>query len=78
MPVKELAGETVLIYPPKEESSLLGVLRPTGVQPGRILEIPLTEAIVDLAGAGTGVEFHATMGDVAAGGVGAGGSAPVG
>lgn len=57
VPVKELAGETVLIYPPKEESSLLGVLRPAGVQPGRILEIPLTEAIVELAGAGTGVGF---------------------
>lgn len=59
VPPKELAGETVLIYPPKEESSLLGALRTAGVGPGRILEIPLTEAIVELARAGTGVGFMA-------------------
>lgn len=59
VPPRELAGETVLIYPPKQESSLLGALRPAGVDPGRILEIPLTEAIVELARAGTGVGFMA-------------------
>jgi LysR family transcriptional regulator for metE and metH len=57
VPPRELEGETVLIYPPKEESTLLGILRPAGVEPERILEIPLTEAIVELAGAGTGVAF---------------------
>jgi LysR family transcriptional regulator for metE and metH len=59
VPPRELAGETVLIYPPKEESSLLGALRPVGVEPRRVLEIPLTEAIVELASAGTGVGFMA-------------------
>jgi LysR family transcriptional regulator for metE and metH len=57
VPLRELEGETLLIYPPKEESSLLGILRPAGVEPERILEIPLTEAIVELASAGTGIAF---------------------
>jgi LysR family transcriptional regulator for metE and metH len=57
VPPRELEGETVLIYPPKEDSTLLGILRPAGVEPGRILEIPLTEAIVELAAAGTGTAF---------------------
>jgi len=44
---QDLAGETILIYPPREESTLiLKVLEPAGVTPGRIMEIPLTEAIV--------------------------------
>ncbi len=57
VPLRELKGETVIIYPPKEESTLLGILRPAGIEPERILEIPLTEAIVELAGAGTGIAF---------------------
>jgi LysR family transcriptional regulator for metE and metH len=57
VPPRELGDETVIIYPPKEESSLLRILRPAGVEPQRILEIPLTEAIVELAGAGTGIAF---------------------
>ncbi len=57
---RDLAGETVLCYPPKEESTLLlKVLRPAGVEPDRVLEIPLTESIVDMAEAGLGVAFLA-------------------
>jgi len=59
VPPKELAGETALIYPPREESSLLRTLRSAGVAPERVLEIPLTEAIVEMAAAGTGVAFMA-------------------
>jgi LysR family transcriptional regulator for metE and metH len=55
--LKELAGETVLVYPPKEESTLLSLMRPAKVEPERILEMPLTEAIVELASAGTGIAF---------------------
>jgi LysR family transcriptional regulator, regulator for metE and metH len=55
VPPRELAGETVLIYPPKEDSTLMGILRSVAVEPERILEIPLTEAIVELAAAGTGI-----------------------
>ena len=35
------------------------VLEPAGVTPGRIMEIPLTEAIVEMAAAGAGVAFMA-------------------
>jgi len=57
---RDLAGETVLCYPPKEESTLLQkVLRPAGVQPLRIVAIPLTESIIDMASAGMGVALLA-------------------
>jgi LysR family transcriptional regulator for metE and metH len=57
---KDLEAETLLIYPPREESTLiLKVLRPAGVEPGRIIEVPLTEAIAEMAGAGTGIGFLA-------------------
>jgi len=57
---QDLAGETLLIYPPREESTLLmKVLGPAGVVPGRIMEIPLTEAIVEMAAAGAGIAFMA-------------------
>jgi LysR family transcriptional regulator for metE and metH len=57
---RDLAGETVLCYPPKEESTLwLKVLRPAGIVPQRMVAIPLTESIVDMASAGIGVAFLA-------------------
>ncbi len=57
---QDLAGETLLIYPPREESTLLlKVLEPAGVAPGRIMEIPLTEAIVEMVAAGAGIAFMA-------------------
>jgi LysR family transcriptional regulator for metE and metH len=57
---RDLAQETVLIYPPREESTLLRkVLQPAGVQPQRVLEVPLTEAIIEMAAAGTGIGFLA-------------------
>ncbi len=60
VPPKELGEETVLIYPPREESTLLNqVLRPAGVEPKRIIEAPLTEAIVEMAAAEAGIGFLA-------------------
>jgi LysR family transcriptional regulator for metE and metH len=57
---KDLETETVLIYPPREESTLINkVLKPAGVEPQRVIEVPLTEAIVELAAAGTGIGFLA-------------------
>ena len=57
---RDLAAETVLCYPPKEESTLcLKVLRPAGIVPERIVAIPLTESIVDMASAGLGVALLA-------------------
>jgi LysR family transcriptional regulator for metE and metH len=53
---RDLAGETVLCYPPREDSTLVNkVMRPAGVEPERILEVPLTEAILEMAAAGTGI-----------------------
>jgi LysR family transcriptional regulator, regulator for metE and metH len=57
---RDLAGETVLCYPPKEESTLLlKVLRPAKIVPERIVAIPLTESMIDMASAGLGVALLA-------------------
>lgn len=57
---RELAGETVFCYPPKEESTLmLKVLHPARVQPAKVVAIPLTESIVDMVSAGLGVALLA-------------------
>src|SRR5262245_53544591 len=56
----EMKGETLLLYPPKEESLVLNqVLLPNGAVPGRIDEVQLTEAIVELVKAGLGVSVMA-------------------
>lgn len=58
--LRDLADETVMIYPPREESTLLmKFLAPAGVVPKRVLEVPLTEAIIEMAAAGTGIGFLA-------------------
>src|SRR5258706_8239473 len=52
----ELREETLFVYPPKEESSMLeDVLKPIGVTPARIEEVQLTEAMIELVKAGLGV-----------------------
>jgi LysR family transcriptional regulator for metE and metH len=52
----ELNGETVLVYPPRHESMLvMQVMQPAGAVPGRAIEIPLTEGLIELAAADTGV-----------------------
>jgi LysR family transcriptional regulator, regulator for metE and metH len=57
---RDLETETVLIYPPREESTLINkLLKPAGVEAQRVIEVPLTEAIVELAAAGTGIGFLA-------------------
>jgi LysR family transcriptional regulator, regulator for metE and metH len=56
----DMHGETLLLYPPKEESLVLNqVLLPNGAVPGRIDEVQLTEAIVELVKAGLGVSVIA-------------------
>ena len=65
---RDLADETVLIYPPREESTLLQkVMRPAGVEPRRVIEVPLTEAIIEMAAAGTGIGFSGPLGCSTAG-----------
>jgi LysR family transcriptional regulator, regulator for metE and metH len=57
---QELAGENVIIYPPRNESTFLNkVIFPAGVRPGAVLEVTLTEAILELASAGMGIGFIA-------------------
>jgi LysR family transcriptional regulator, regulator for metE and metH len=58
--VADMHGETLLLYPPKEDSLVLNqVLLPAGAVPGRIDEIQLTEAIIELVKAGLGVSVIA-------------------
>jgi LysR family transcriptional regulator for metE and metH len=53
---KDLATETLLTYASKEESTVYQrLLAPAGVQPARILQVQITEAIIELAKAGMGV-----------------------
>jgi LysR family transcriptional regulator for metE and metH len=52
----DLAGENLIIYPPKEECTVLKeFLEPAGIAPRRIQEVMLTEAIVEMVRAGLGV-----------------------
>jgi LysR family transcriptional regulator for metE and metH len=54
--LKDLHDETFLIYPPREESMFLQrVLLPSGAIPGRVEEVKLTEAIIELVKANLGV-----------------------
>jgi LysR family transcriptional regulator, regulator for metE and metH len=57
---QDFAEETLFIYPPKEESSLLNeILAPVGVWPRRIQEVMLTEAIIEMVRGGLGVAVFA-------------------
>jgi LysR family transcriptional regulator for metE and metH len=53
---EDFVDETLLLFPPKSESSLLNeILIPAGIAPRRIQELTLTEAIIDLVRGGQGV-----------------------
>jgi len=53
---EDIAGENILIYPPKEESTILTkVLEPAGIRPGKVQEIMLTEAIIEMVMGGLGI-----------------------
>jgi len=57
---RNLVTETVIIYPPREDSTLLQkYLIPAGVEPKAILEMPLTEAMIEMVAAGLGVALLA-------------------
>ena len=56
----DMQGETLFLYPPKEESRVLNeILVPAGGAPARVEEVQLTEAIVELVRAGFGVSVLA-------------------
>jgi LysR family transcriptional regulator, regulator for metE and metH len=53
---ENLAGENLIIYPPKEECTVLKeILEPAGISPRKIQEVMLTEAIIEMVIAGLGV-----------------------
>jgi LysR family transcriptional regulator, regulator for metE and metH len=53
---EDFATETILLYSPKEESTLLTkILEPAGIRPRRIQEVTLTEAIIEMVLGGLGI-----------------------
>lgn len=53
---EDFAAETLLLYPPKEDSTLLmKILEPAGIRPRKILELTLTEAIIEMVIGGLGI-----------------------
>jgi LysR family transcriptional regulator for metE and metH len=53
---QDFAEETVFMFPPRSESTLLNqILAPAGVQPRRIQQVMLTEAIIEMVRGGLGV-----------------------
>lgn len=53
---EDFATESILLYPPKEESTLLTkILEPAGIRPRKIQEVTLTEAIIEMVIGGLGV-----------------------
>lgn len=57
---KDLDGETVLVYPPREDSFLIHeLMAPAGARPGNVMEVPLTEATLELVQAGAGISLLA-------------------
>jgi LysR family transcriptional regulator for metE and metH len=53
---QDFAGETLFIYPPKRDSTILNeFLVPAGIWPRKIQEVMLTEAIIEMVRGGLGV-----------------------
>jgi LysR family transcriptional regulator for metE and metH len=53
---EDFADETLIIYPPKEESTVLQqVLAPAGIVPKSVLQVQLSEAIIEFVKAGLGI-----------------------
>jgi LysR family transcriptional regulator for metE and metH len=53
---EDFATENILLYPPKEESTLLTkILEPVGIRPRKIQEVALTEAIIEMIIGGLGI-----------------------
>jgi len=53
---EDFVTENILLYPPKEESTLLmKILEPAGIRPRRVQEVTLTEAIIEMVIGGLGI-----------------------
>jgi LysR family transcriptional regulator for metE and metH len=58
---RDFADQDVILYVPPEESTLFEkILRPAGVTPARVSEVPLTEAIIEMVKAGLGISALAS------------------
>jgi LysR family transcriptional regulator for metE and metH len=58
--LRDLALERILVYPPREDSTLVQkILLPAGIVPREVAEVALTEAILEMIKAGLGVGFLA-------------------
>jgi LysR family transcriptional regulator for metE and metH len=58
--LRDLQPETLLIYGPRDDSTLLNrLLAPAGMMPAAVKELQLTEAIVEMTKAGLGIGFLA-------------------
>ncbi|MEP7271339.1 MAG: LysR substrate-binding domain-containing protein [Acidobacteriota bacterium] len=57
---RDFADEHLILYVPKEDSTVFKkVLNPAGVTPGRLSEVQLTEAILEMVKAGIGISVLA-------------------
>lgn len=57
---RDFADQDVILYVRPEESTLFEkILRPAGVTPARVSEVPLTEAIIEMVKAGLGISVLA-------------------
>ncbi len=57
---EDFAGETVMVYTSLEDSSTLrGLLAPVGIVPKRVIQVQLTEAMVEMVKAGLGISVLA-------------------
>jgi LysR family transcriptional regulator, regulator for metE and metH len=57
---EDFAGESLVLYVPPADSTLVQeVMLPAGVQPARVTQVQLTEAIVEMVRAGLGVSLLA-------------------
>lgn len=55
---QDLARENLIIYPPKDDCTVLKeILEPAGISPRKIQEVMLTEAIIEMVIAGLGVAW---------------------
>ena len=53
---EDFAAESILLYPPKSDSTLLmKILEPAGIQPRKIQEVMLTEVILEMVIGGVGI-----------------------
>jgi LysR family transcriptional regulator for metE and metH len=53
--VGNFSGQTLVLYTGKKHLVIEEVLKPAGVAPGRVIQVGITEAIVELARAGQGI-----------------------